>query len=324
MAWLRRAVVAAMSATGLTVLLLLAPAPPVSAASLAGAAWTASDSTAGATDVTYTYTFTTATTSTLDSVAMTVPAGTGGTPATGTVSPSPVAAGGNVSLAGGALTYTFTPAVIDAGTAVSIEITGLTNTATTDSYTSTITTSDAGAAVDSGATPGVTFAAGSLTLTAPVSLSWSVTDTGLQQNAVDKVPGDQQLTVDDSTATGAGWHVTVAATTFISTAHALPDIGTLSVTGSVSSLSDAVPSAACDGSCVLPTDTISYPVQVTTAGSSPPPSTVAAASAGTGTGTVVLGGSGAADPLGWWISVPGTAYVGTYSSAVTLAVVSGP
>jgi hypothetical protein len=323
MTWLRRAVVAAMSATGLTVL-LLAAAPPVSAASLAGPAWTASDSTVGATDVSYTYTFTTATTSTLDSVAMTVPAGTGGTPATGTVSPSPIAAGGNVSLAGGALTYTFTPAVIDAGTAISIEITGLTNTTTAGSYTSTITTSDAGAAVDSGTTPAVTFAAGSLTLTSPDSLSWSVTDTGLKQNAVDEVPGDQQLTVDDSTATGAGWRVTVAATTFTSATHALPDTGTLSVTGSVSSLSDAVPSAACDGSCILPTDTISYPVHVTTAGSSPPPSTVAAAAAGTGTGTVVLGGSGAADPLGWWISVPGTAYVGTYSSAVTLAVVSGP
>ena len=106
--------------------------------------------------------------------------------------------------------------------------------------------------------------------------------------------------------------------------HALPDIGTLSVTGSVSSLSDAVPSAACDGACVLPTNTISYPVHVTTAPSSPPPSTLADASPGTGTGTVVLGGSGSADPLGWWISVPATAYVGSYSSAVTLAVASGP
>jgi hypothetical protein len=313
-----------MSAAGLTVLVLLLAPLPASAASLAGPAWTASDSTAGATDVTYTYTFTTATTSTLDSIAMTVPAGTGGTPATGTVSPSPVAAGGNVSLGGGTLTCTFTPAVIDAGTPVSIQITGLTNTATAGTYTSAITTSDAGNAVDSGTTPAVTFATGSLTLTSPDSLSWSATDTGLPQNAVDEVAVDQQLTVDDSAATGAGWHITVAATTFTSPAHALPDIGTLSVTGSVSSLSGAVPSAACDGACVLPTNTISYPVPVTTAPSSPPPSTIADASPGTGTGTVVLGGSGSADPLGWWISVPATAYVGTYSSAVTLAVVSGP
>jgi hypothetical protein len=65
-------------------------------------------------------------------------------------------------------------------------------------------------------------------------------------------------------------------------------------------------------------------VYVTTAASSPPPSTVADASAGTGTGTVVLGGSGVADPLGWWISVPGTAYVGSYSSNVMLTVASGP
>ena len=81
------------------------------------------------------------------------------------------------------MTYTFTPAVIDAGTAVSIEITGLTNTATAGSYTSAITTSDAGSTVDSGTTPAVTFATGSLTLTSPDSLSWSVTDTGFQQSA---------------------------------------------------------------------------------------------------------------------------------------------
>ena len=94
----------------------------------------------------YTYTFTTASTSELDSVTMTVPAGTGGLPAVGTVTPLAVADGGTVSLSGGTLTYSFTPGTVSAGTAVSIEITGLTNTPTAGSYTSDIATVDAGTA----------------------------------------------------------------------------------------------------------------------------------------------------------------------------------
>jgi hypothetical protein len=319
----RCSVVAAVltSVTGFAMLLVLAP--PASAASLAGPAWAASVTTPGATDVSYTYTFTTATTSELDSVTMTVPAGTGGTASVAAVSPASVAGGGSASLSGQTLTYAFTSAVIGSGTAVSVEITGLTNTAAGGSYTSAITTSDAGAAVDSGTAPGVTLA-GSLTLTSPDTLTWSAVDTGFPQDAVDAVPADQQLTVDDGTGSAAGWHITVAATTFTSGAHTMPDTGIISVTGSVTSLTGATPSAACTGSCVLPTDTITYPVLVNTAASSPPATTIYSASAGTGTGTITLGGSGAAHPLGWWISIPPTAYRGSYSSTLTLAVVSGP
>ena len=102
-----------------------------------------SDTAPGGTDVDYTFSFTTASTSELDSVTMTVPAGTGGSPAVGTVTP-PAMAGGSVSLSGGTLTYSFTPGTVAAGTAVSIEITGLTNTTAAGSYTSDITTLDAG------------------------------------------------------------------------------------------------------------------------------------------------------------------------------------
>ena len=52
----------------------------------------------GTLGVDYTYTFTTASASELDSVTMTVPAGTGGSPAVGTVTPAGLAAGGSVSL----------------------------------------------------------------------------------------------------------------------------------------------------------------------------------------------------------------------------------
>ena len=121
--------------------------------SLTRLGWKVSDTTPAATGVDDTYTFTTASSSELDSVTMTVPAGTGGSPAVGTVTP-PALAGGTVSLSGTTLTYSFTPATVDAGTAVSIEITGLTNTSTAGSYTSDITTRDAGSGVDSGTTPG--------------------------------------------------------------------------------------------------------------------------------------------------------------------------
>ena len=147
----------------------------------------ASGTVPGAAGISYTYTFTTATTSALDSV--TDDGARRDRRDAGGRYRDPVAAGGRGErVAGrGSLTYTFTPAAISAGTVVSIEITGLVNTSATGSYTSVITTSDAGSPVDSGTTPAVSFP-GSLTLTSPDSLSWAATDTGLDQNAVDTVP----------------------------------------------------------------------------------------------------------------------------------------
>jgi len=55
------------------------------------------------------------------------------------------------------------------------------------------------------------------TLTSPSSLTWAATDTGSDQSAVDAVAGDQQLTAADNSGTGAGWHITVSATTFTTT-----------------------------------------------------------------------------------------------------------
>ncbi|HEY1621832.1 MAG TPA: hypothetical protein VGG25_29705, partial [Streptosporangiaceae bacterium] len=60
----------------------------------------------------------------------------------------------------------------------------------------------------------VTLGGGSLTLTSPSSLSWTGTLTGLDQSLVDTTAADQQYTVNDATGTGAGWHVTISATTF--------------------------------------------------------------------------------------------------------------
>jgi hypothetical protein len=95
--------------------------------------------------------------------------------------------------------------------------------------------------------------------------------------------------------------------------------------GNVSSITaSAAPSLACLVSCTPPDNAVTYPVAVTTAASSPSPVSVYDASAGSGLGAVLLGGPDAADPLGWWVKVPGNAFRGAYTSTVTVAIASGP
>jgi hypothetical protein len=290
---------------------------------LSSPAWSASSTAVGATGTSYTYTFTTGSSSYLTKVTMTVPLLTAGTPAVGTVTPASVASGGSVSLSGTTLTYTFTATTINTGTAVSIQITGLTNTSAAGTYTSTITTVNGSATVDSGVTSGVTM--GALTLTSPSSLTWTVTLSGTDQAAVDTTAADQQLTVSDTTLTGAGWHITVAATQFTSGTYNLANAGTLVFTGSTTSATaSTAPTATCVSLCTLPTDTTTYPVAITTAASSPTTYTVYDTSALTGLDAVTIGGSTAANPVGWWVNIPAKTYAATYTSTVTLAIVSGP
>jgi hypothetical protein len=186
-----------------------------------------------------------------------------------------------------------------------------------------ISTYNGASLVDAGTTPAVSFP-GSLTLNSPSSLTWTVTQQGLDQNAVDSLSSDQQLTVDDTTGTGAGWRITVSATTFTDGTNTLPNTGRLSITGSTSSLTSATPSVACGGSCILPTDTTTYPVTITTAASSPTAYTIYDASAGSGIGQITIGGSAAAHPIGWWVTVPASADAGTYTSTIIVTLVTGP
>jgi YVTN family beta-propeller protein len=143
----------------------------ISGGTLTNLGWTLTQSSKGATGASYTFTFTTATTATLSSITMTVPNGTAGSPATGTVSGVP--SGGSVALASNTLTYTFSGTSVLAGTAVSIQITGLTNTTTAGSYTSQIATLASGTVVDAAATPAVTITGGALG-----SPTWSVSASG--------------------------------------------------------------------------------------------------------------------------------------------------
>jgi hypothetical protein len=173
----------------------------------------------------------------------------------------------------------------------------------------------------------VSLTGGALTLTSPTSLGWSTTLDGLNQSLVDTTAGDQQYTVNDATGTGAGWHVTTAATTFTNGSHTFPDTGTFVTDGSVSSITDtSAPSATCSGSgsCSLPTNTTTYPVAITTAASSPTPVVIYDTAVATGLGEIVIGGSSAAHPVGWWVNVPASASAGSYTSTITMEIISGP
>ena len=171
----------------------------------------------------------------------------------------------------------------------------------------------------------VSLSAGALTLTSPASLSWTGTLNGLDQNIVDTTAGDQQYTVDDATGSGAGWHVTTSATTFTNGAHTFSNTGTFVTNGSVTSITATnAPTATCTATCTLPTNTTVYPVAITTATSSPTAAVIYDTAAGTGMGQMVIGGSTAANPVGWWVNVPSSASAGSYVSTITMAIVSGP
>jgi hypothetical protein len=185
----------------------------------------------------------------------------------------------------------------------------------------------AGTSCDSTGT--ATITGGSLTLTMPGTLTFADTLNGLDQHVVDTVSGDQGYVVDDATGSGAGWHVTTAATTFSNGGgtSTLADTGTFATTGSVSSMSAVTaPTAACasNATCTVPTNNTTYPVGITTAAASPTPVTIYDTAANTGIGQINIGGSAALHPVGWWINVPATTVPDTYTSTVTMEIISGP
>jgi hypothetical protein len=169
------------------------------------------------------------------------------------------------------------------------------------------------------------LAAGALSLTSPPALSWATSVNGSDQQLVDTTFTQQSYLVSDASASGAGWHVTVSATTFTSGAGTLANAGTFLTNGSITAeAATTAPTAACSAgsTCLLPANTTTYPVAITTAGSVPTPVTIYDTSAGTGRGSVTIGIG--ANPVGWWVNVPSNARSGTYTTTVNLQVLSGP
>jgi len=150
---------------------------------------------------------------------------------------------------------------------------------------------------------------GTLSLTLPSTMSWSLTLNGYNQTATTS----STVVVDDSTGTGDGWQLTAAASSFTATSSS----GT-TTTLSGESLSVAQPTAACASgtTCTLPDDTVSYPVTLPI-GSNVTPTVIASAALDTGMGEIDL-------PFTWSLAVPADALAGSYTSTITVSVSTGP
>ncbi len=165
---------------------------------------------------------------------------------------------------------------------------------------------------------------GSLALVGPTGLTWTSTLSGYNLKLVDST--DDSLTIIDPTGSGSGWNVAATATTFTHSSHSLADTGTLQVNGSTSSETySTLPTNACDtnSTCTAPATSgnsvVTYPVDITTAGSSPTSYVIYNADASSGEGANVV------SPLGWWLNVPGDSPADTaYASTVTLTISTGP
>ncbi len=144
----------------------------------------------------------------------------------------------------------------------------------------------------------VTGASG-LSLNLPSNPSVSDTLTGSDQT----VTYAPVLGFVDARGTGAGWNLTIAATTFSDGAgHSL-------AAGSVTGVSSACHSGS---TCTAATNAITYPLTLSGTAAK-----VFNAAANTGLGQVDVTPTVS-------VAIPGNSYAGTYTSTVTLAAVSGP
>lgn len=154
------------------------------------------------------------------------------------------------------------------------------------------------------ATVGVT--AGTLSMSTSATPSGSVTLNGTDQNTSFGIP----LSVTDATGSGAGWNVTITSTQFSAGGGKTLSTSASTITGVVSACNASV-------TCTNPTNAITYPLAVP-AGAGPPTAVKlfnAAAATGMGGFTVT--------PT-MQVAVPANTLAGSYTSTVTVAIVSGP
>lgn len=119
------------------------------------------------------------------------------------------------------------------------------------------------------------------------------------------------LTAQDTRGTGAGWNLTITSTTF-TTGGGSPNL----LSTSASSLT-GVTSSCTSGTCTNPSNAQSYPVTVPAAGTAPAAVKFFNTSASNGMGKFTI-----TPTIG--VTVPQNAFAGSYTSTVTIAIVSGP
>ena len=119
------------------------------------------------------------------------------------------------------------------------------------------------------------------------------------------------LTTQDTRGTGAGWNETITSTQY-TTGGASPN----TLATNASSLTGVTQSCA-SGQCTSPSNSVTYPVAVPAGSTAPSAVKFYNAAANTGMGKFTI-----TPTIG--VFVPGNSYAGTYTSTLTLSIVSGP
>ena len=146
---------------------------------------------------------------------------------------------------------------------------------------------------------------GTLGATASGSPTFGLTLTGLDQTPTYTLP----IEVTDTRTTSLGWNLTITSTQFTTGSATLPTTAS-TITG--------VSSACNTGStCTTPTNSVTFPVSVP-AGAGPP-TAVKFYNAAANTGTGIVDSTPTVH-----VAVPANSKAGSYSSTLTVSVVSGP
>ena len=163
---------------------------------------------------------------------------------------------------------------------------------------------------DSGTGANVSVNAGNLTESGPTTVSATPVTLSGDDQTTSYALG---LTVTDARGSSAGWNLTITSTTFTGT-------NVNNQLSNTASSIDALPTVACisgGGHCSNPTNNITYPVGVPAGAVAPTPVKLFNAGTGTGLGKFTITPTVS-------IAIPATTIADTYSSTVSVAVVSGP
>jgi hypothetical protein len=145
-----------------------------------------------------------------------------------------------------------------------------------------------------------------LSVTSSATPSFSLTLNGTDQTQTYALP----FTAVDPRGTGAGWNLSITSTQFSSGAHTLP------ATASV--ISNLTSGCSSGSTCTGPTNSVSWSgLAIPAASVAPAPVKFFNAAANSGLGSVDFN-------MTVSVTVPANTYAGSYSSTVTLSMITGP
>jgi hypothetical protein len=161
------------------------------------------------------------------------------------------------------------------------------------------------AAANNITTTGTVTGAGSVSLSAGATASFSDTLDGTDQTVTYQLP----LTVVDARGTGGGWNMTVTSTQFTT--------GTRTLATSASSMTTVASTCNAGSTCTSPTNAIALPIAVPAGVTAPTAVKFFNSAANTGMGAFTVTPTVS-------VTIPGNAYAGSYASTVTIAIAAGP